>query len=54
MELHPITIAIRSALEVAANPENAPHMQAYMKSEMLFRGVKTPEQRQIYRQLLKQ
>jgi 3-methyladenine DNA glycosylase AlkD len=33
---------IRGALASAADPEDAPAMQAYMKSAMPYRGVKTP------------
>ena len=34
--------AVRKALRDAADPEKAPFMQAYMKSEMPYLGVQTP------------
>src|ERR1700674_5833322 len=54
--LHPRTlttlgIAIRSALAAAADPERAPGMQAYMKSEMPYRGISAPDMRAITRQV---
>ena len=39
--------AMRSALAAAANPERAPGMQAYMKSEMPYRGISAPDMRAI-------
>jgi 3-methyladenine DNA glycosylase AlkD len=42
-----LAVAIRSALAEAANPERAPGMQAYMKSEMPYRGISAPEMRAI-------
>jgi 3-methyladenine DNA glycosylase AlkD len=39
--------AMRSALAAAADPERAPRMQAYMKSEMPYRGIAAPEMRAI-------
>ena len=42
-----LAVAIRSALAEAANPERAPGMQAYMKSEMPYRGITSPEMRAI-------
>jgi 3-methyladenine DNA glycosylase AlkD len=50
---HPLILAIKSALAAAANPANAGPMQRYMKSTMPYRGVKTPDQRLIYRELFK-
>ncbi len=47
--MHPLTHTIRENLQMAADPEYAPQMQAYMKSEMPYRGVKSAEQRQIYK-----
>jgi 3-methyladenine DNA glycosylase AlkD len=43
--------AVRSALAEAGDPAKAPGMQAYMKSAMPYRGVATPGQRLIYREL---
>ena len=54
MELHPLTVAVRTAYAEAANPDDAPAMQAYMKSEMPFYGVKSPVQKQINSKLLKE
>jgi 3-methyladenine DNA glycosylase AlkD len=42
-----LAVAIRSALAEASNPERAPGMQAYMKSEMPYRGIAAPEMRAI-------
>jgi len=39
--------AMRSALAAAADPERAPRMQAYMKSEMPYRGITAPDMRAI-------
>jgi 3-methyladenine DNA glycosylase AlkD len=39
--------AMRSALAAAADPERAPGMQAYMKSEMPYRGITAPDMRAI-------
>ena len=49
MRVHPLTTYIRKELAKRANPENAKSMQAYMKSEMPYRGVKTAGQREIYK-----
>jgi 3-methyladenine DNA glycosylase AlkD len=38
---------MRSALAAAADPERAPRMQAYMKSEMPYRGIAAPDLRAI-------
>jgi 3-methyladenine DNA glycosylase AlkD len=37
-----LVLAIRTGLAELANPDKAPDMQAYMKSEMPFRGVQKP------------
>ena len=39
--------AIGAALRAAADPDRAPHQQAYMKSEMPFLGVVVPQCRRI-------
>lgn len=39
--------AIGAALRAAADPDRAPQQQAYMKSEMPFRGVAVPQCRRI-------
>lgn len=41
--------AISQALRARADPAKAPIMQAYMKSEMPYLGVQTPEHRRICR-----
>jgi 3-methyladenine DNA glycosylase AlkD len=38
---------MRAALAAAADPEKAPGMQAYMKSEMPYRGISAPDIRAI-------
>jgi 3-methyladenine DNA glycosylase AlkD len=43
--------AVRAALRRAANPADAPAMQAYMKSTLPFWGVKSTERRRIQRDL---
>lgn len=40
-------VALRSALAAAADPDRAPQMQAYMKSEMPYRGIASPDMRAI-------
>jgi 3-methyladenine DNA glycosylase AlkD len=40
-------VAMRGALAAAADPERAPGMQAYMKSEMPYRGISAPDMRAI-------
>lgn len=42
---------VRRLLSEAGDPERARGQQAYMKSEMPFHGVTSPEQRKIYRAL---
>jgi 3-methyladenine DNA glycosylase AlkD len=48
---HPLVRAILEGLENAANPSRAPQMQAYMKSEMPFRGVNAREQKLLWRRV---
>lgn len=43
--------AVRHALRAAADPAKAPFMQAYMKSEMPYRGVQSTPLRQAVRPL---
>jgi len=43
--------AIRAGLAERADPARAVGMQAYMKSSMPYRGVTTPIQRELYRDL---
>ena len=52
LRLHPSTElcrALREALRENANPEKAPGMQAYMKSEMPYLGVQTPALKAVCR-----
>ena len=48
---HPLVLEVRAALEKAADPAKAPKMQAYMKSAMPYRGVSSPEQKAIWREV---
>lgn len=48
---HPLVTAVRTELAALADPAKAADMQRYMKSEMPFRGVPTPERRQLGRRL---
>lgn len=47
---HPLVREIRDALRAHADPARAPAMQAYMKSQMPFRGVPAPVQRRLFRE----
>ena len=52
--LHPsadLCRALREALRESANPEKAPGMQAYMKSEMPYLGVQTPALKAVCRKV---
>lgn len=42
-----IADAVREGLRNAADPDQAPAMQAYMKSRMPFHGVKAPQRRRV-------
>jgi 3-methyladenine DNA glycosylase AlkD len=46
---HRLVGTIRRALAEAADPTKAPHMQAYMKSAMPYRGVSAPILKQLCR-----
>jgi len=46
---HPLIVEVRVALERSADPVKATQMQAYMKSEMPYRGVSSPEQKAIWK-----
>jgi 3-methyladenine DNA glycosylase AlkD len=48
---HPLVKEVRAALKEAADPVRARQMQAYMKSLMPYRGVASPVQRTIWRQI---
>jgi 3-methyladenine DNA glycosylase AlkD len=47
---HPLVLAIRRRLAVAADPAKAPQMQTYMKSAMPYRGVSSPALKQLCRE----
>ncbi|HEY1162338.1 MAG TPA: DNA alkylation repair protein [Candidatus Dormibacteraeota bacterium] len=44
-------IAMRAALAASADPERARGMQAYMKSEMPYRGISAPDMRAISKRI---
>ena len=46
---HRLVTTIRRALAEAGDPVRAPHMQAYMKSAMPFRGVSAPTLKRLCR-----
>jgi 3-methyladenine DNA glycosylase AlkD len=48
----PLVAALRRALAEQADPLKAPGMQAYMKSDMPYRGVASPGQKAIFREAL--
>jgi 3-methyladenine DNA glycosylase AlkD len=50
---HPLVAAIRAGLAEAADPDRAPQMQAYMKSAMPYRGVSSPQLKQLCRDAFK-
>ena len=43
--------AVRSRLAAASDPRKAPEMQRYMKSELPFRGVASPERKALAKEL---
>ncbi|HEU4841043.1 MAG TPA: DNA alkylation repair protein, partial [Ilumatobacteraceae bacterium] len=49
-----LVAALRAGLAARADPARAPAMQAYMKSAMPYRGVPTPEQRRLVREVVTQ
>ena len=48
---HPLVLEVRAALQKAADSSKAPKMQEYMKSAMPYRGVSSPQQKVIWRQV---
>ena len=46
-----LATAMRSALAAAADPERAPRMKAYMKSEMPYRDIAAPDMRAICKRI---
>lgn len=51
---HPLVKIIRARFTPLANAANAKAMAAYMKTDMPFFGIKTPERRAIVKQALKE
>jgi 3-methyladenine DNA glycosylase AlkD len=47
-----LATAMRSALAAAADPDRAAGMQAYMKSEMPYRGISAPDMRAIAKRVI--
>jgi 3-methyladenine DNA glycosylase AlkD len=47
-----LAAALRDGLAAIADPDKAPAMQAYMRSEMPFHGVPTPARRRLVRDVL--
>jgi 3-methyladenine DNA glycosylase AlkD len=47
-----LAVAMRGALANAADPGRAPGMQAYMKSEMPYRGISAPDMRGIAKRVI--
>jgi 3-methyladenine DNA glycosylase AlkD len=48
-----LVAAMRAVLAEAADPAKAPAMKAYMKSELPYRGVTSPEQKIVFRDVLR-
>jgi len=48
---HPLTQTVRDGLRRASNPTKVGEMQRYMKSSMPYRGVSSPEQRRLWREI---
>ena len=49
--MHALVREVRASLRDVADPARAPQMQAYMKSEMPFRGVPAPVQRKAFKEI---
>jgi 3-methyladenine DNA glycosylase AlkD len=49
---HPVVVAIREALAGAGDPERAAAQQAYMKSQMPYRGLTSPQLKTLLRPIL--
>lgn len=54
MQPRPLKKALDAALQAIADPERAPEMQAYMRSETPFRGVTAPMRKRAVREVLLQ
>jgi 3-methyladenine DNA glycosylase AlkD len=50
---HPLVTAVRAGLKKAADPVKAPQMQAYMKSDMPYRGVASAVQKALWRRIFR-
>jgi len=48
---HQLVQKVRDGLRQGSNPAKAAQMQRYMKSAMPFRGVSSPDQRELWRQI---
>ena len=46
-ELHPLVSFIRDSFKENANPEDAAGMQAYMKSEIPFYGIRSADRKKL-------
>lgn len=53
MANHPLTSDILAAYAKVGDPTKAPQMQKYMKSETPYRGIGTPQRREINREIFK-
>ena len=51
--MHPMTRAIITGLEQAADPNKAPDMQAYMKTDQLFYGIQAASRRKSFKTVAK-
>ncbi|KRF28879.1 DNA alkylation repair protein [Phycicoccus sp. Soil802] len=49
---HPVVSAIRAALAATGDPERAAAQQAYMRSQMPYRGITAPELKTLLRPIL--
>lgn len=49
---HPVVSAVRAALADAGDPQRAAAQQAYMKSQMPYRGITSPELKALLRPIL--
>ncbi|EID55810.1 DNA alkylation repair protein [Saccharomonospora xinjiangensis] len=53
-EVTAVVTAVRDGLAALADPRSAPAMQRYMKSDMPFRGVRTPQRRGLARRITRE
>ena len=50
---HPLTVCLRDELKKIGDPEKAPAMQAYMKTEQPFYGIQSGPRRKSFRSIAK-